>query len=84
MENLLHLRSEPQFLLHLQTSDYDFYCNTKEGDENASVKMFDKTGKLLSDNYFAYTELINFLTDRRNEILFLSKEMLYNMNQIKY
>jgi hypothetical protein len=46
--------------------------------------MFDKTGKLISDNYFAYTELINLLTDRKDEIIFLSKEMLYNMNQIEY
>ena len=84
MKDLIYLESNPNFLLHLQTSDYHFYCDIEESDENASVKMFDKTGKLISDNYFAYTELINLLTDRKDEIIYLSKEMLYNMNQIEY
>ncbi len=83
MENLKHLESDPNFFLHLQTADYDFYCNTKESDENASVKMYDKEGKLLSDNYFASSELNDFLTDRREEILFSSKEMQYCMDQIE-
>jgi len=83
MENLKHLESNPNFLLHLQTADYDFYCDTKESDENASVKMYDKAGKLLSDNYFASSELNDILTDRRKEIIFSSKEMQYCMDQIE-
>lgn len=82
MENLKPLESDPNYTLHLQTAEYDFFCDKEESDENASVKIFDKSGKLLSDNYFGYSELYEILTERRNEIIFSSEDMKYYMTQL--
>lgn len=82
MENLPILKSDTNFILHLQTNDFDFYCNLEESDENAIVKIFDKLGTLISDNYFAYSELYEVMTERRDEITFSSESMKYNMRQI--
>ncbi|PTT43215.1 hypothetical protein DBR28_00945 [Chryseobacterium sp. HMWF028] len=82
MENLKPLESDPNYTLHLQTVEYDFFCDIEESDENGSVKMFDKSGKLLSDNHFGYSELYEILAERRNEIIFSSEDMKYNMAQM--
>jgi len=82
MENLAILEADPNFNLHLQTNGYYFYCNIGESDENACVKMFDKSLTLVSDNYFGYSELYEIITERRDEIIFSSEYMKYNMKQI--
>lgn len=46
-----------------------FFCDIEKNDENGYVKMFDKSGELLSDNYFGYSELYEILTEKRNEII---------------
>lgn len=82
MENLTSFQADSNFFLHLQTTEFDFYCNVEESDDNGSVKMFNKSGDLLSDNYFGYSELYEILTERRDEIIFASEDMKYNMDQI--
>ena len=43
----------------LQTNDFHYYVNYKECDENASVIMLNNQGEVISDNYFAYSSLID-------------------------
>lgn len=55
-----------EFTMVLETSDYVFYSDFEESDENGNTKMYNKDGKLLSDNYFAYNELMNQLESINN------------------
>jgi len=43
--------------LGLITDDFVYFVNPQEGDENASTIMYNKKGELLSDNYFASSDL---------------------------
>lgn len=47
----------------VENSNHIFYVNYEEGDENAQVMMFDRKRKLVSDNYFAFTELTRVLEE---------------------
>jgi len=47
------------YTLALITSDFIFYVNEHEGDENGCTIMYDRHNKLISDNYFAFDEYIN-------------------------
>jgi hypothetical protein len=38
----------------LETLHHIYFVNYEEGDENASVKMFNRNREIVSDNYFAY------------------------------
>jgi hypothetical protein len=38
----------------LETPNHIYFVNFTESDENASVKMYDRKMKLISDNNFAY------------------------------
>jgi hypothetical protein len=50
------------YKLSLINEDFYFYSNYQEGDENGNTLMYDRqTDKLLSDNYFAYTALEDYL-----------------------
>lgn len=40
-----------------------FFVNYEESDENAQVMMFDRKRNLISDNYFAFTELTRVLEE---------------------
>lgn len=57
----------------VETKDFIFYCNYKEGDENANTVMYDRKMKLLSANYFAFTALWDALS--KNEYTHLSPYM---------
>jgi len=60
------------YRLSLITEDFYFYSNYKEGDENGNTLMYDRqTDKILSNNYFAYTALEDYL--EREEYLWTSK-----------
>lgn len=47
--------------LGLITNDFVYFVNSQEGDENASTIMYNKKGELLSDNYFASSDLFEKL-----------------------
>lgn len=47
------------YKLALVTSEFVFYVNEYESDENACVMMYNKDNKLISDNYFAFDEYID-------------------------
>lgn len=55
------VKSKYDFLHHklaLVTPDYVFYIDENESDEDASVMMFDRDMNLISDNYFAFSGLL--------------------------
>ena len=62
----------------LESKDFIFYANYLESDENASVLMYNKSGELISDNYFAYGELFETIEDKR--YTHISKTMKENVN----
>jgi hypothetical protein len=45
----------------LETKEHIFFCNYRESDENASVKMFNREGVIVSDNYHAYSHFIELI-----------------------
>lgn len=47
------------YKLALVTSEFVFYVNEYESDENGCVMMYNKDNKLISDNYFAFDEYID-------------------------
>lgn len=47
------------YKLALVTSEFVFYVNGNESDENGCVLMYNKDNKLVSDNYFAFDEYID-------------------------
>lgn len=42
----------------LETLNHIYFVNYEEGDENASVKMFDRKMRLVSSNHFAYESML--------------------------
>lgn len=64
----------------LETIDFIYFVNFQEGDENACVKMYRKSDfSLASDNYFAYNDMFEVLTEKENEITYISPTMKYNL-----
>jgi hypothetical protein len=62
----------------LETEDFIYFTNYHEGDENACVKMYRKSDlSLASDNYFAYNDLFEVLTE--NTFTYISKTMKQNL-----
>lgn len=73
-----------KYVRALETPKHIYFVNHQEGDENASVKMFDRKMELVSDNYFAHVGLTEDLTNGTYN--WMSKEMrtnveLYNAQQ---
>ena len=64
----------------LETKDFIFFVNYQEGDENGCVIMYRKSDfSRLSDNYFAYNDMFELLTEKENEITYISPSMKYNL-----
>jgi hypothetical protein len=64
----------------LETEDFIYFVNFQEGDENACVMMYRKSDlSLASDNYFAYNDMFELMTEREGEITYISKTMKYNL-----
>ena len=64
----------------LETKDFIFFINYKEGDENACVIMYRKSDlSLASDNYFAYGALFEIMTEQESEITYISPMMKLNL-----
>jgi hypothetical protein len=61
-----------RYRLSLITEDHYYYSNYQEGDENGNTLIYDrKTDKLLSDNYFAYSALVECL--ETNDYIWISR-----------
>lgn len=69
------------FKLALKAKDFDYYIDENESDENSSVIMKDKSGNVVSDNYFAYgsffDELEKAIKDETS-YEFIDEEVLKN------
>lgn len=64
----------------LETKDFIYFVNYQEGDESASVMMYRKSDfSLASDNYFAYNDMFELITETPEEITYLSRNMKYNI-----
>lgn len=64
----------------LETEDFIYFVNFQEGDENACVMMYRKSDlSLVSNNYFAYNDMFELMTEREGEITYISKTMKYNL-----
>jgi hypothetical protein len=48
----------------LETLKHIYFVNYEEGDENASVKMFDRNRDIVSDNYFAHGSLMEDIENK--------------------
>lgn len=50
----------------LETTDFVYYVNFQEGDENACVHMYRKSNnELVSNNYFAYNDMFGVIEDKK-------------------
>lgn len=57
----------------VETEEFIFFVNEHEGDENENTLLFRRDDMILvSDNYFASTELFEIALERVDEIIFLS------------
>lgn len=45
----------------LVTPDYEYHADFAESDINSSVKMYDRIGNLISNNYFAWESFMDEL-----------------------
>lgn len=70
-----------KFKLALKTKDFDYYIDETESDENSSVIMKDKEGKIVSENYFAYGSFFDDLEKAikdETSYEFIDEEVLKN------
>lgn len=65
----------------LETSQFNYFVNYRECDENASVIMFNKQGEVISDNYHAYCSLFETLENK--SYTRISRTMSKLFNQLK-
>lgn len=64
----------------LETEDFIYFVNFQEGDENACVMMYRKSDlSLASNNYFASNDMFELMSERENEITYISKTMKLNL-----
>jgi hypothetical protein len=68
----------------LETEDFIFFVNYQEGDENSCVMMYRKSDfSLASNNYFGYEAMFEIITEKPNEITYLSPAMKNNIKLYK-
>lgn len=79
LENFINRRT-----YNVITTNYKFKVDTEESDENAAVKMYDQSGKLISDNFHGANFLYSVLSgeEEEEEITFISPDMEYNRIEI--
>lgn len=64
----------------IETEDFVYFVNFQEGDENACVKMYRKSDwSLASDNYFGYNDMFELVTERPQEMTYVSRTMKTNI-----
>lgn len=64
----------------IESKDFIFYANYLESDENGSILMYNKAGELVSDNYFAYTALLETIEEK--QYTKISRTMLENVKRM--
>lgn len=65
----------------VETGTHIYFVCFEEGDENASVKMYDRKMKLVCDNIHAYNSLFELLETK--EYNWISKKMQENLELSK-
>ncbi|MBS1636188.1 MAG: hypothetical protein JST26_09745 [Bacteroidetes bacterium] len=64
----------------VETKNFIYFVNYKEGDENSSVKMYDKISlELICDNYHCYNDMLNVLLEK--QYTYLSPTMKLNLKE---
>jgi hypothetical protein len=63
------------------TEDFVYFVNEEESDENAQTMMYNKKGELVSDNYFATSDLFDVLLSN-DELEYISPSMEYNRQEL--
>lgn len=67
-----------------ETYELIFFVNENEGDDNENTLMYRKEDMMLvSDNYFAASELYEIVLERSDEITFLSDSAKYMIDSIQ-
>lgn len=59
----------------METTNFIFFINDTESDENASVKMFDREMNLISDNYFAYEAFFDCIESKPKRYTWIAKNV---------
>lgn len=71
------------YILGLVTTDFVYFVNPNEGDENAQTIMYNKKGELLSDNIHATNDLTSVL-ETENNFEFIHPDLeMYRQEMIK-
>ena len=61
----------------LETQSHIYFVNYTESDENASVKMYNRSRELVSDNYFAYGALMEDI--EKENYIWMSEKLKKNL-----
>ena len=64
----------------LETENSIYYVDLSESDDNANTIMFDLSGKVISDNYFANQSLMEDICE--NRALKIEPSFIYSYNEI--
>jgi acetyl esterase/lipase len=64
----------------LITNDFVYFVNKYEGDENAQVIMYNKKGELVSDNYFATSNMYEVL-ESEDEFEYIHPDLIEYKNE---
>lgn len=68
------------YVLNLITNDFVYFVNKYEGDENAQVIMYNKKGELVSDNYFATSNMYEVL-ESEDEFEYIHPDLIEYKNE---
>jgi hypothetical protein len=68
----------------VETKDFIYFVNYREGDDNGNTMMYRKDGlELVCNNYFASNDLFELMVERPEEITYLSRTAKENMKLIQ-
>ena len=72
------------YKIMLVTKEYVFYGNDEDSDDNANTLMYDRNMRLLSDNYFAFTGLIDDIVKYypKRDWVWISRTLNYDVKNI--
>lgn len=69
-----------EFAKFLETENAIYFVDQLESDDNANTIMFDLSGKVISDNYFANQSLMEDICE--NKALKIEPSFIYSYNEI--
>jgi len=74
------LKWNGMFYLGAETEDFIYFCNYQECCENSNVIIYRKSDRtLVSDNFFASNDFIDLITERTEELTYVSPTVKVNM-----